>query len=86
SGNEKSKILNAINELSASGSTSGESAIQMAYQEAQKTFIKNGINRILIATDGDFNVGITDFDTLKNMIAEKRKTGISFTTLGFGRG
>lgn len=86
SGNEKSKILNAINALSASGSTSGESAIQMAYKEAQKSFIKNGINRILIATDGDFNVGITDFDTLKNMIAEKRKTGISFTTLGFGRG
>ncbi|MDM1247003.1 VWA domain-containing protein [Acinetobacter sp. R933-2] len=86
SGNEKSKILNAINDLSASGSTSGESAIQMAYKEAQKSFIQNGINRILIATDGDFNVGITDFDTLKNMIAEKRKTGISFTTLGFGRG
>lgn len=86
SGENKSKILNAINELSASGSTSGESAIQMAYKEAQKSFIKNGINRILIATDGDFNVGITDFDTLKNMIAEKRKTGISFTTLGFGRG
>ncbi len=86
SGKEKDKILAVINRLQAQGSTSGEKAIQLAYQQAEKSFIKNGINRILIATDGDFNVGITDFDTLKGMIAEKRKSGISFSTLGFGTG
>ena len=86
SGKEKDTILRAINELQAGGATAGESAIQLAYKEAEKAFIKNGINRILLATDGDFNVGITDFDTLKGMVAEKRKTGISLTTLGFGTG
>ena len=86
SGKEKDTILRAINELQAGGATAGESAIQLAYKEAEKAFIKNGINRILLATDGDFNVGITDFDTLKGMVAEKRKTGVSLTTLGFGTG
>ena len=86
SGKDKDKILTVINQLQASGSTSGESAIQMAYEQARKSFIQNGINRILIATDGDFNVGVTDFETLKGMIAEKRKSGISFTTLGYGTG
>ncbi len=86
SGKEKDKILAVINRLQAGGATSGEKAIQLAYQQAEKSFIKNGINRILIATDGDFNVGITDFDTLKGMVAEKRKSGISFSTLGFGTG
>lgn len=85
-GDEKNKILKAINQLSAAGATSGERAIQMAYSEAQKSFMKEGINRILIATDGDFNVGITNFETLKGLIAEKRKSGISLTTLGFGTG
>ena len=86
SGKEKDTILRAINELQAGGATAGESAIQLAYKEAEKAFIKNGINRILLATDGDFNVGITDFDTLKGMVAEKRQTGVSLTTLGFGTG
>ena len=86
SGKEKDTILRVINELKAGGATAGESAIQLAYKEAEKAFIKNGINRILLATDGDFNVGITNFDTLKGMVAEKRKTGISLTTLGFGTG
>ena len=86
SGRDKDKILKVINSLQASGATSGERAIQMAYEQAQKSLIKNGINRILIATDGDFNVGITDFNTLKGMIAEKRKSGISFTALGYGTG
>lgn len=84
SGREKAKILKAINELSAGGSTAGEQAIQLAYKEAQKAFVKDGINRILLATDGDFNVGITDFDTLKSLIEEKRKGGVSLTTLGYG--
>lgn len=86
SGSEKDKILRVINSLNASGSTSGEKAIQLAYQQAEQAFIKNGINRILLATDGDFNVGITDFNTLKGTVAEKRKSGISLTTLGFGTG
>ena len=86
SGSQKQTILRAINGLQAGGATAGEQAIQLAYQEAEKARIKNGINRILLATDGDFNVGITDFDTLKGMVAEKRKAGISLTTLGFGTG
>lgn len=86
SGDQKDKILTVINELQASGATAGEQAIQLAYKQAEKAFVKNGINRILLATDGDFNVGITDFSTLKGMVAEKRKSGISLTTLGFGTG
>lgn len=86
SGADKSTILKAIADLKAGGSTAGEQGIRRAYAEAEKAFIKNGINRILLATDGDFNVGITDFDTLKGLIAEKRKTGISLTTLGYGTG
>ncbi|ENX36738.1 vWA domain-containing protein [Acinetobacter courvalinii] len=85
-GNQKDKILAVINALQASGATAGEQAIQLAYQQAEKAFVKNGINRILLATDGDFNVGITDFSTLKGMVAQKRKSGISLTTLGFGTG
>ncbi|WP_068826715.1 vWA domain-containing protein [Pseudomonas sp. BMS12] len=84
SGSEKVKIRAAIEQLSAGGSTAGESGIQLAYQEAQKGLLKGGINRILLATDGDFNVGISDFETLKQLAADKRKTGVSLTTLGFG--
>ncbi|KXZ67626.1 von Willebrand factor [Acinetobacter venetianus] len=86
SGEQKDKILRVINQLQAGGATAGEQAIQLAYKAAEKAFIKNGINRILLATDGDFNVGITDFTTLKGMVAEKRKSGISLTTLGYGTG
>ncbi len=86
SGANKSKIISEINQLSASGGTAGEQAIQMAYQAAEKSFVKNGINRIFLMTDGDFNLGITNFDELKGMVAEKRKTGISLTTLGYGVG
>ncbi|MDR7017841.1 Ca-activated chloride channel family protein [Prolinoborus sp. 3657] len=86
SGDQKDKILSVINALKADGATAGERAIQLAYQQAETAFVKNGINRILLATDGDFNVGITDFSTLKGMVAEKRKSGISLTTLGFGTG
>lgn len=85
-GSEKAKIRSAIDRLSAGGSTAGESGIQLAYQEAQKGLLKDGINRILLATDGDFNVGISDFETLKQLAADKRKTGVSLTTLGFGAG
>ncbi|WAC43899.1 VWA domain-containing protein [Pseudomonas sp. SL4(2022)] len=84
SGSEKATIRAAIDQLAAGGSTAGESGIQLAYQQAQQGFIDGGINRILLATDGDFNVGISDFETLKQLAADKRKTGVSLTTLGFG--
>ncbi len=86
SGADKAKILNAIDDLQAGGSTAGEAGIQLAYRMAQQRFIAGGINRILLGTDGDFNVGITSFDALKQLAADKRKTGISLTTLGFGVG
>ena len=84
SGREKAKIRTAIEQLTAGGSTAGASGIELAYQMAQQAFIAKGINRILLATDGDFNVGVSDFDSLKQMAVDKRKTGISLTTLGFG--
>ncbi|MDI3272997.1 VWA domain-containing protein [Pseudomonas sp. AL03] len=84
SGREKAKIRTAIDQLAAGGSTAGASGIELAYQMAQQAFIPKGINRILLATDGDFNVGISDFDSLKQMAVDKRKTGVSLTTLGFG--
>ncbi len=84
SGSEKAKITAAIEQLRAGGSTAGASGIVLAYQMAQQGFISNGINRILLSTDGDFNVGITNFEQLKEIVAEKRKGGVSLTTLGFG--
>lgn len=84
SGRERAKIRTAIEQLTAGGSTAGASGIELAYQMAQQAFIPKGINRILLATDGDFNVGVSDFDSLKQMAVDKRKTGISLTTLGFG--
>jgi Ca-activated chloride channel family protein len=85
-GNQRGKILAALARLSAGGSTNGGAGIQLAYAIAEQAFIKNGINRVLLATDGDFNVGTVNFEALKNIIEEKRKTGISLTTLGFGTG
>jgi len=84
SGREKAKIRTAIEQLTAGGSTAGASGIELAYQMAQQAFIPKGINRILLATDGDFNVGVSDFDSLKQMAVDKRQSGISLTTLGFG--
>lgn len=85
-GSEKAQIRQAIDELVAGGSTAGAAGIQLAYQMAQQGYLRDGINRILLATDGDFNVGITDFAQLKGMVAEKRKSGVSLSTLGFGSG
>nr|WP_258556954.1 VWA domain-containing protein [Moraxella lacunata] len=82
----KRQLLDAIDKMKAGGATAGEQAIQMAYLEAQKHHKTDGINRILLMTDGDFNVGITDFDTLKDMVAQKRKSGVSLSTFGFGTG
>ena len=86
SGKEKDKIMGVIDKLNANGATAGGKAIEIAYEQAQKAYIKNGINRIMLATDGDFNVGISDPKALESMVAEKRKSGISLTTLGFGTG
>lgn len=84
SGKDKTKIRAAIEQLQAGGSTAGAAGIELAYRMAQQGFIDKGINRILLATDGDFNVGVSDFETLKAMAAEKRRSGVSLTTLGFG--
>jgi Ca-activated chloride channel family protein len=85
-GNQSDKIFAALDRLSAGGSTNGGAGIQLAYAVAEQAFIKDGINRVLLATDGDFNVGTVNFEALKNIIEEKRKSGISLTTLGFGTG
>ncbi|MBR7001432.1 MAG: VWA domain-containing protein [Neisseriaceae bacterium] len=86
SGSNKKEILQVVDSLQARGATAGEQAIQMAYREAEKAYIKDGINRIILATDGDFNVGITDRKALTSMVSEKRKSGISLSALGFGTG
>ena len=85
-GNQTRKIQAALQRLQAGGSTNGGAGIRLAYAMAEKSFIKGGINRILLATDGDFNVGTVNFEALINLIEEKRKSGISLTTLGFGTG
>ncbi|MBL4661502.1 MAG: VWA domain-containing protein [Alcanivoracaceae bacterium] len=86
SGDKKSKILQALDKLNAGGSTNGAAGINLAYQITEDNFIKGGINRVIIATDGDFNVGTTNFEQLKELAERKRTTGISLTTLGFGSG
>ncbi|MFD2176740.1 vWA domain-containing protein [Veronia pacifica] len=83
---EKSVILDALKGLKAGGATNGEGGIQLAYQQALNAKIEKGVNRVVLATDGDFNVGTTNIDELKAIIKEKRKQGIALTTLGFGRG
>ncbi len=85
-GSEKARIANAIDALRAGGSTAGASGIALAYRMARQGFIAGGINRILLATDGDFNVGVTDFRQLKAMVEERRRSGVSLSTLGFGTG
>lgn len=83
-GTEKTKIANVLQDLSASGTTNGSGGIQLAYAEAEKYFIQGGNNRVILATDGDFNVGISDKNQLKNFISEKRQSGIYLTVLGVG--
>lgn len=85
-GSDKAQILGALESLSAGGSTNGAAGIRLAYLKAQQAFIKDGINRVILATDGDFNVGTVSFEALKNLVQEKRQTGIFLTTLGFGGG
>lgn len=85
-GSEHEKIRRAIDNLSAGGSTAGEAGIRLAYRMAQAGYIKGGINRVLIATDGDFNVGLTDFEALKDLVERERESGVQFSSLGFGTG
>lgn len=85
-GNEKRKIIDALDELQAGGSTAGGEGIQLAYKVAKENFIKNGNNRVILATDGDFNVGISNTAELVRFIEKKRDDGIFLTVLGFGSG
>jgi len=85
-GNEQAKIRAALDRLEAGGSTNGAGGIRLAYDLARQSYIKGGINRIVLATDGDFNVGTTDFDALVDIVERERDGGVSLTTLGFGTG
>ncbi len=85
-GDRHGEILAALEQLEAGGSTNGGEGIQLAYAMAKQSFIKNGVNRVLLATDGDFNVGTTSQETLETLVANQRKSGIALSTLGFGSG
>ncbi len=85
-GNQKATIRAAIDQLQAGGSTHGSAGIHLAYQVAAQNLIEEGINRVLIASDGDMNVGTVSITALKELIANKRQSGIALTTLGFGAG
>lgn len=83
---EKRKITEALERLQAGGSTAGGAGIELAYKLAQKSFIKGGNNRVILATDGDFNVGVSSEADLERLIEEKRKSGVFLTCLGYGMG
>lgn len=83
---EKSKILGALENLSAGGSTAGAEGIELAYRLAEQNKVSDGVNRVILATDGDFNVGIDDPEDLKTYIKSKRDGGVFLSVLGFGQG
>jgi Ca-activated chloride channel family protein len=83
---EKGKIIAALDNLNAGGSTAGAEGIRQAYQLAEQNFDQASVNRVILATDGDFNVGITDPEELKSFVERKRDSGIYLSVLGFGRG
>ncbi|WP_197429433.1 YfbK domain-containing protein [Flavobacterium rakeshii] len=85
-GSEKTKIIDALDELSAGGSTAGGEGIELAYKTAQENFIKGGNNRVILATDGDFNVGDSSDRDMQTLIEEKRQSGVFLTCLGYGMG
>jgi Ca-activated chloride channel homolog len=82
----RQEILAAIDRLEAGGSTNGGAGIQLAYQVATSHFIRGGVNRVILATDGDFNVGVTDRSSLVKLIEAKRDSGVFLSVLGFGMG
>jgi Ca-activated chloride channel family protein len=86
SGSHKEEILQAIDRLQAGGSTAGGAGIELAYKIARENFIKEGNNRVILATDGDFNVGVSSNAAMERLIEQKRETGIFLTVLGFGIG
>lgn len=83
---DKNTILNALNRLQAGGSTAGGQGIELAYRLAEQNFDKDAVNRIVLATDGDFNVGISDPEKLKKLVEKKRESGVFLSVLGFGQG
>jgi Ca-activated chloride channel family protein len=85
-GDRRGEILAALDALEAGGSTNGGEGIQLAYRVAMENFIRGGINRVILATDGDFNVGTTSEGELTRLIEEKRKSGVFLSVLGFGTG
>jgi len=85
-GDQSATIEQALEKLSAGGSTNGGAGIRLAYAKAREAFIKGGINRVILATDGDFNVGTVNHQALLDLIGQQRKAGIALTTLGFGSG
>lgn len=85
-GTEKQRIKEAIGGLQAGGSTAGGEGIQKAYRIAEENFMRNGNNRVILATDGDFNVGVSSDGELQRLIEEKRETGVFLSVLGFGMG
>jgi Ca-activated chloride channel family protein len=85
-GDKKETINSAIDNLSAGGSTAGGQGIKLAYQIAKQNFMKNGNNRVILATDGDFNVGVSSDDDMQKLIERERESGISLSVLGFGMG
>ena len=86
SGSDKQKIKEALDNLQAGGSTAGGAGIQLAYKIAKKNFIEKGNNRVILCTDGDFNVGVSSEQELENLIEKERKSGVFLTVLGYGMG
>jgi secreted protein with Ig-like and vWFA domain len=85
-GQEKAKIRSAIDALNSNGSTNGAGGLTLAYQQAAAHFIKDGVNRVILATDGDFNVGISSHEELLTLIQDKAKSGVFLSVLGYGTG
>ncbi|MES2747206.1 MAG: von Willebrand factor type A domain-containing protein, partial [Bacteroidota bacterium] len=86
SGDKKMTIIEALDKLNSGGSTAGGAGIQLAYKTAEENFIKGGNNRVILATDGDFNVGVSSDSDMQTLIEEKRKSGVFLTCLGYGMG
>ncbi len=86
SGSDRQKIMEALDNLLAGGSTAGGAGIQLAYKIAEKNLVKGGNNRVILCTDGDFNVGVSSVDGLETLIEQKRQSGVYLTVLGYGMG
>ena len=85
-GDQQRAIVKAVRDLTPGGSTNGAEGIRLAYELARKAFVAGGVNRVVLATDGDFNVGVTSQDELVSLIEREAKSGIFLTALGYGMG